>query len=205
MDRGPDAQARARHGRLLRGAAAARLARPRGAHGLLAATSCSSDAIVLGSAPAAARRPAHDVWPLRRQGSRHLRPRPQQVARARRRPPRLAGAMLRSGVRRAVPRGVSGQPAAAAPGQPRALLVPCGSHQGGTPQRRNHPRFGQDRSPSTACGPRRQAQRHAHELALMLAANYPPPVRVGCQFFFFSLDSGLCSQSLSHPFSYFYY
>jgi hypothetical protein len=64
VDRGPDAQARARHGRLLRGAAAARLARPRGAHGLLAATSCSSDAIVLGSAPAAARRPAHDVWPL---------------------------------------------------------------------------------------------------------------------------------------------
>jgi hypothetical protein len=63
VDRGPDAQARARHGRLLRGAAAARLARPRGAHGLLAATSCSSDAIVLGSAPAAARRPAHDVWP----------------------------------------------------------------------------------------------------------------------------------------------
>jgi hypothetical protein len=65
-----------------------------------------------GGAPAAARRPAHDVWP-----------RPQQVARARRRPPRLAGAMLRSGVRRAVPRGVSGQSAAAA-GQPRALLVP---------------------------------------------------------------------------------
>ena len=118
LDRGPDAQARARHGRLLRGAAAARLARPRGAHGLLAAT--SSDAIVLGGAPAAARRPAHDVWPLRRQGSRHLRPRPQQVARARRRPPRLAGAMLRSGVRRAVPRGVSGQSAAAA-GQPRVV------------------------------------------------------------------------------------
>jgi hypothetical protein len=89
LDRGPDAQARARHGRLLRGAAAARLARPRGAHGLLAATSL--DAIVLGGAPAAARRPAHDVLPLRRQGSRHLRPRPQQVARARRRPPRLAG------------------------------------------------------------------------------------------------------------------
>jgi hypothetical protein len=44
LDRGPDAQARGRHGRLLRGAAAARLARPRGAHGLLAATSCSSDA-----------------------------------------------------------------------------------------------------------------------------------------------------------------
>eukprot|EP00964_Phaeocystis_antarctica_P130974 scaffold94855_cov31-Phaeocystis_antarctica.AAC.1 len=48
LDREPDAQARARHGRLLRGAAAARLARPRGPHGLLAAA--SSDALVLGVA-----------------------------------------------------------------------------------------------------------------------------------------------------------
>ena len=105
LDRGPDAQARARHGRLLRGAAAARLARPRGAHGLLAAT--SSDAIVLGGAPAAARRPAHDVWPLRRQGSRHLRPRPQQVARARRRPPRLAGDAAQRRAATRLPRAVS--------------------------------------------------------------------------------------------------
>jgi hypothetical protein len=92
---------------------------------LLAATSCSSDAIVLGGAPAAARRPAHDVWPLRRQGSRHLRPRSQQVARARRRPPRLAGDAAHSGVRRAVP-----QPDYRAPSPTPAALPIALTHTG---------------------------------------------------------------------------
>ena len=64
-----------------------------------------SDAIVLGGAPAAARRPAHDVWPLRRQGSRHLRS-PSTTTSGPSSPPTASlvasRAMLRSGVRRAV-------------------------------------------------------------------------------------------------------
>ena len=74
-DRGPDAQARARLGRLLRGAAAARSA-DSATWPAWTTRGCSLDAIVLGVAQVTARRPAHDVWPLRHQGSRHRATRP---------------------------------------------------------------------------------------------------------------------------------
>ena len=121
LDRGPDAQARARHGRLLRGVAAARLARPRGAHGLLAVRGCGAPYSRLPRA-----RRMLSCWVA------HPRPRGaprltyvgygRSVGKAldtfgldRNKWPELAAdhlawrAMLRSGVRRAVPRGVSGQ------------------------------------------------------------------------------------------------
>ena len=112
LDRGPDAQARARHGRLLRGAAAARLARPRGAHGLLAVRGCGAPYSRLPRA-----RRMLSCWVA------HPRPRGaprmtygRSVGKAldtfgldRNKWPELAAdrlawrAMLRSGVRRAVP------------------------------------------------------------------------------------------------------
>ena len=78
-DQGPDAQTRARLGRLLRGAAAARSA-DSATWPAWTTRGCSLDAIVLGVAQVTARRPAHDVWPLRHQGSRHRKKASQKKA-----------------------------------------------------------------------------------------------------------------------------